>query len=241
MTELLERARQRLTDGDFTCVLLTEEGEELTSRERGVKPLLELLDTKRSYERYVAADKTVGAGAAHLYVLLGVRLLWANIVSRSALEVLEKNGITVLFGECVPYIINRRGDGACPIETAVAAATSSEEAYGLIIQALKRLQSNREGELNREGSEIAEDVKIFKALADENRLEIIMLLKSGEKCGCKLLDALKIGQPTLSHHMHTLCEAGLVNARKEGKWTYYSLSSEGMALMGGLIEKYNMK
>ena len=239
MTELLLRARKRLEEGDFTCVLLTEDGREHTSRERGVKPLLELLSTKRTFREFVAADKTVGAGAAHLYVLLGVRTLWTNIVSRSALEVLEANEITVAFGECVPYIINRRGDGPCPIETAVAEATSSEEAYGLIIQALKRLQSKSAEEGEKRESET--EVKIFKALADENRLEILQLLKSGEKCGCKLLDALKIGQPTLSHHMHVLCEAGLVDARREGKWTHYSLSKEGMAFMSELIEKYTVK
>lgn len=239
MTELLMRARKRLEEGDFTCVLLTEDGREHTSRERGVKPLLELLSTKRTFGEFVAADKTVGAGAAHLYVLLGVRTLWTNIVSRSALEVLEANEITVAFGECVPYIINRRGDGPCPIETAVAEATSSEEAYGLIVEALKRLQSGGSGAKN--SGDQADAVKIFKALADENRLEIIELLKSGEKCACKLLDALKIGQPTLSHHMHILCESGLVSARRDGKWTYYSLSKERMALMGELIEKYTVK
>ena len=239
MTELLLKARKRLAEGNFTCVLLTEDGREHTSKERGVKPLLELLATKRTpegFEEYVAADKTVGAGAAHLYVLLGVRTLWTNIVSRSALDVLEKNGIAVSFGECVPYIINRRGDGQCPIETAVANATSSEEAYGLIIEALKRLQGG--GESLQDGEAKTEAVKVFKALADENRLEIIELLKNGEKCACKLLDALDIGQPTLSHHMHVLCEAGIVNARREGKWTYYALSKEKMTLLGELVEKY---
>ena len=239
MTELLERARKRLEEGEYTCVLLAGDGREHTSRERGVKPLLELLSTKDSFGEYVAADKTVGAGAAHLYVLLGVRALWANIVSRSAIDVLEKNGITVAFGECVPYIINRRGDGQCPIETAVAYASSSEEAYELIIDALKRLQSGGDKPQKREMQ--TEAVKIFKALADENRLEIIELLKCGEKCGCKLLDALKIGQPTLSHHMRVLCEAGLVSFRREGKWTYYSLSKEKMTLMSEFIEKYTVK
>ena len=46
----------------------------------------------------------------------------------------------------------------------------------------------------------------------------------GEKCGCKLLEAFEITQPTLSHHMKILCECGLVNDRKEGKWHHYSLN-----------------
>ena len=70
---------------------------------------------------------------------------------------------------------------------------------------------------------------IFKALCDENRVRILALLKGGEKCACKLLEALDIVQPTLSHHMKILCDSGLVVSRKEGKWMHYSLSCEGFA------------
>ncbi|MBR5452637.1 MAG: winged helix-turn-helix transcriptional regulator [Clostridia bacterium] len=65
---------------------------------------------------------------------------------------------------------------------------------------------------------------ICKALSDANRLKIVEMLSGGEKCGCKLLEAFDITQPTLSHHMRILEECGLVTARKEGKWTHYSLS-----------------
>ena len=68
------------------------------------------------------------------------------------------------------------------------------------------------------------ETAIFKALSDENRLEIIELLSNGEKCGCVLLEKLDIKQPTLSHHMKILCETGLVNRHKAGKWIHYSLS-----------------
>ncbi len=67
---------------------------------------------------------------------------------------------------------------------------------------------------------------ICKALGDSNRLKIIQMLASGEKCGCKLLEAFEITQPTLSHHMKILCETGLVNDRKEGKWHHYSINAE---------------
>lgn len=69
--------------------------------------------------------------------------------------------------------------------------------------------------------------RIFKAFCDENRLTILNLLIGGEKCACKLQEELSISQPTLSHHMRILCDAGIVNARKEGKWTYYTLNEEG--------------
>lgn len=69
---------------------------------------------------------------------------------------------------------------------------------------------------------------IFKAFCDENRIRILELLTDGEKCACKLLEALNITQPTLSHHMKTLLDSGIVNGRKEGKWMYYSISAEGL-------------
>jgi ArsR family transcriptional regulator len=70
-------------------------------------------------------------------------------------------------------------------------------------------------------------VAVFKALGDENRIKILELLMTGEKCACKLLDELNISQPTLSHHMKLLCDAEIVNCRKEGKWSYYLISEIG--------------
>ena len=69
---------------------------------------------------------------------------------------------------------------------------------------------------------------VFKAFCDENRLQILQLLQDGERCACNLLEEMQITQPTLSHHMKILCDAGVVAARKEGKWMYYSISNEGM-------------
>lgn len=72
--------------------------------------------------------------------------------------------------------------------------------------------------------------QIFKAFCDENRVQIMKLLRTGEKCACKLLEELNISQPTLSHHMKLLCDSGLVTGRKEGKWMHYSLNTEGCRL-----------
>lgn len=70
---------------------------------------------------------------------------------------------------------------------------------------------------------------IFKAFCDENRIKIIKLLSTGEKCACKLLEELNITQPTLSHHMKILCDSEIVVCRKEGKWMHYSISEKGVA------------
>ena len=71
---------------------------------------------------------------------------------------------------------------------------------------------------------------ICKALGDSNRLQIVQMLSGEEKCGCKLLEAFEITQPTLSHHMKILHECGLIHDRKEGKWHHYSLNKETINL-----------
>ena len=79
---------------------------------------------------------------------------------------------------------------------------------------------------------------LCRALGDSNRLKIVQMLSGGEKCACKLLEAFEITQPTLSHHMKILCECGLVDARREGRWSHYSLNCETLtalkAFIGGL-------
>lgn len=73
-----------------------------------------------------------------------------------------------------------------------------------------------------------ETATVFKALGDETRLRILQLLTTGEKCACKLLEEIQVTQPTMSHHMKILCDAGLVVGRKEGKWMHYSISKGGV-------------
>ena len=79
--------------------------------------------------------------------------------------------------------------------------------------------------------------KVFKAFCDETRLMVLELLRSGEKCACVLLLEVKIGQSTLSHHMKILVESGIVNARKEGKWTFYSINREGCKIAARLLKE----
>ena len=68
---------------------------------------------------------------------------------------------------------------------------------------------------------------IFKALCDENRIKILKMLRTGEKCACVILEDMNITQPTLSHHMKILCDSGIVKGRKEGKWIHYSIDESG--------------
>ena len=70
--------------------------------------------------------------------------------------------------------------------------------------------------------------RFFKALADETRLRILKLLEVREMCVCEVMVALDLTQPTASHHLGILENAGLVKDRKEGKWVFYSQSNPNL-------------
>ncbi|MGN1322310.1 MAG: ArsR/SmtB family transcription factor [Methanosphaera sp.] len=74
--------------------------------------------------------------------------------------------------------------------------------------------------------DLMKNVKICKALSDPTRLEIVTMISGTEKCACRLLEHFDITQPTLSHHMKQLTNCGLVDVRKEGKWSYYSINTD---------------
>lgn len=67
--------------------------------------------------------------------------------------------------------------------------------------------------------------KVLKAISDPKRLRIVDMLSCGELCACVIQEEFNITQPTLSHDMKVLLDAGVVNARKEWKNTYYSLNN----------------
>lgn len=80
--------------------------------------------------------------------------------------------------------------------------------------------------------------KVFRALGDKLRLRILDMLMEREMNAGELLEQVEVVQSTLSHHMKSLCDSGLVIARKEGKWTYYSVSEETAAAARLFLERY---
>lgn len=113
-----EKALTILDARDLTCAVCRDE-QIYTATERGVKPLLDWLDNGPDISGFCAADKVVGRGAAFLYCLLGVREVYAHIMSQPAAQVLQSHGIAFQAGKLVDGIINRRGTGPCPFEVAV--------------------------------------------------------------------------------------------------------------------------
>lgn len=83
----------------------------------------------------------------------------------------------------------------------------------------------------------------LKALSDPARLRLISLIASnGEMCGCDLTEPLGLSQPTVSHHLKILANAGLVRREKRGKWAYFSVNDAELehvahSLVGSSVDK----
>ena len=136
---LIHTAKDMLVSGGYTCVLT--DGETFyTSKDRGVKPLVQFIEKKTIPQNLFAADKVVGKATAYLYVILKVQALYAAVISEPAAAVLRAHGIAVSYESLVPNIINRRGDGICPFEEAVMDVHDADSAYTAILKKMDAMQ-----------------------------------------------------------------------------------------------------
>ena len=128
MSEHLDFAKQKLTSGDFTCVI--EHYDKLfTSKERGIKPIMDWL--REGGRGGVCADRVIGKAAAMLLCYGGVREIYAGVISSHALDFLSAAGVLAEYGKKVDYIINRAGDGMCPMETRALSLDTAQTAFEL--------------------------------------------------------------------------------------------------------------
>ncbi len=135
----IETAKKHLKAGGYTCVLC--KGDKIfTTSLRGVKPLVQLYQSALDYAGYSAADKVVGRGAAFLYVLLNIKAVYADVISRPAMDVLERYNIKVDYQQLVDNIVNRTGDGICPFEERVINIQNPLDAYTAILDKMKQLE-----------------------------------------------------------------------------------------------------
>lgn len=138
MNSNTKKAKEMLNKGDYTLVLCNGNvGEAVFSAERGVSPLLNLIDSGKDLSAYSAADKVVGRAAAFLYVLMKIEEVCALTLSEGAKEVFDKHGVTYCYDELVPYIINRQGDGICPMEKATKDAADPDDALKRVREKLR--------------------------------------------------------------------------------------------------------
>ena len=79
--------------------------------------------------------------------------------------------------------------------------------------------------------------QVFKALADPARVKIVNLLATAEEpvCACDIIPGLGLTQATVSHHLKKLTDAGLLDREQRGKWAYFSLNSEAVSTLEGLV------
>jgi ArsR family transcriptional regulator len=87
----------------------------------------------------------------------------------------------------------------------------------------------------RTAPDLRRAVGAFHALSDPTRLELIGLLRKGERCVCELQEALGAAQSRLSFHLKVLKEAGLVTDRREGRWVYYALDRETVESLADVL------
>ncbi len=137
----LEKAKDMLKNGGYTCVLC--KGEQIyTADKRGVAPMLEFIDSGIDLRGFSAADKVIGKAAAMLFVHAGVVEVYADVMSKAAADFLSVNGVAFTYDKLVDKIINRKGDGICPMEQVTADINDTNEA---IIAIQKRLEELRKG------------------------------------------------------------------------------------------------
>lgn len=144
----LTRARDLLQQGAYTCVLCKGEVT-YTSNRIGIAPMLDFLDAGYDMRGFCAADRIVGRAAALLFVLANIQAVYADVISEGAVKVLETHGIKVSYRDKTPYIINRQGDGPCPMERAVADTEDPAQAECAIRRAVEQLRKDR-GTANHE-------------------------------------------------------------------------------------------
>ena len=123
---------------DLTLVLVLNESI-YKSSEKGIKPLLQLLNSGKNYLNYSAADKIVGKAAAMLYKLLNVNDIYGEVMSIRAINFLEQNNINFKYKIKTKEIINRKGTGICPMEETVLNIENPTEAKKLLEDKLKEL------------------------------------------------------------------------------------------------------
>ncbi len=143
-----EERTEETPDVDENTVVI-KRGEEIVfkSAARGISPLVELIESGTDVSGCSAYDKIVGKAAALLYVKLGVSAVKAEVMSEAGARVLEKNGIAYDYDVFAKNIINRAGDGICPMECAVDGIDDPDAALDAVKTKLKELRGSR-GENN---------------------------------------------------------------------------------------------
>ena len=133
----LEKAKSILLSSASTIAVISN-GEVFTSQERGVKPLLFLLKEKKEFLKGASvADQVIGKAEALLMALGEIKEVHTLIISEPAIKVFEKHNIPCFYDKKVTRIVNRTGDGLCPMESLCLDVENPQEAFEKIINFIK--------------------------------------------------------------------------------------------------------
>lgn len=134
----LESCKAILENENLTCVV--KQGDKvLKTTDRGIKPFMQWIESGETLHGAVAADKVVGKAAAFLMEKAGISAVYAAVLSEPAEDVLKAAGIEYKFTHLVPRIQNRKGDGLCPMESAVMDTDNSDTAFSALKDKLENL------------------------------------------------------------------------------------------------------
>ena len=136
MTDI-EIAKAKL-NGHSIC--LCKDGEWFTDNGRGISPMMRFLGEGRDLKGYSVADVIVGKAAAMLFVKAGIRVVYGEVTSEAGYTYLQEHEIPCAYGTLTEKIINRKGDGICPMELAVTLLDDPEEGYIALKDRLAQLQ-----------------------------------------------------------------------------------------------------
>lgn len=136
MTDI-ELARKSL---EGHTLALCRGGNVVTSDKRGVAPMVDFIREGRDLTGYSAADRVVGKAAAVLFIKAGVKEIHALTLSESARDLLAAHGVKATWETLTDRIMNRAGDGPCPMESAVSGTDDTAEAFGLIAAKLDAMR-----------------------------------------------------------------------------------------------------
>lgn len=138
----LQQAKQILAGGMASCVLV-KDGEVVLSSERGIRPLLQFVDSGKDFSGFAAADRIVGKAAAMLYQLLGVSSVYADVMSVEGKDLLTEAGIETSCRKLTDAIRGRGDQAVCPMDEAVKGITDPEEAYRSLVAAVSAMQTQK--------------------------------------------------------------------------------------------------
>lgn len=139
-----EKARTLVKTGEVSCVLLKEDEIIAVNRGAGILPLLALYDAEpQKMETALLVDKVIGRATAMIALNGKVGAVHAGVMSEDALELLEEKGVSATYDKLVPKILNRQGNGLCPMEKAVQKITVPQEAVSVLREELQKMKGKK--------------------------------------------------------------------------------------------------